>query len=146
MLDVAASPLRVSPLVVVLTLAPEATVLGDLTVVESVAAKFTVSNAEIIEIFDPQSGLNASTIDHDQHEATVQVAAQEWKPTFGVQKWPRVLTVFLRLKAGNSSWLHPLDLNVVPAWQLETVALAAKGLDLFSFLSSNTNSTVNAFI
>ena len=79
-------------------------VQGDLRVIVARKAQFTVRNAAIVAVHDPQKKMLQITSD----ASSVWLAPAE----------PGKFTVFLELKAGNVTWLKPLDLDARPPWRI----------------------------
>ena len=81
-----------------------AVVRGDLRVIVGRTAKFTVSNAAVVAVHDPQA---------KAREVALSPSAVSFVPAA-----PGKFTVFLELKAGDVTWLKPLDLDARPPWRI----------------------------
>ena len=97
-----------------------ATVEGALAIVVGQEARFRARHATVVKIHDPQAKLERMAI----HE----VAGGGSEAAFVTRvagKW----TVFLELEAGQSRWLHPLDLDARERWDIveKNLALHAGG-------------------
>jgi len=79
-------------------------VQGDLRVIVARKAKFTVQHAAIAAVHDPQKKMRKITAG----ASSVCLVPTE----------PGKCTVFLELKAGDVTWLKPLDLDARPPWRI----------------------------
>ena len=125
---------------VALSLGSDAVVSGDLMTVIGQASKFGVAHATVVAIHDPQHVLARSSITSGQVSLTATV--EHWQLDDALTGWPLPATVFLELSAAGQTqeegaqqviWLKPLDLQLVPAWRLQTSAVAAQGHALPGF-------------
>lgn len=92
---------------------PEAVVEGRNVLLLGQEGTFKVTNARIVSIRDPQEKLTGRR----QEGTDLAVLAAGT---------PGKCTVFLELAAGNSTWLHPLDLDVRAAWTLVETLRSSK--------------------
>lgn len=72
-------------------------------------AKFRIRNAELCKVYDPQDKMHKISI--------VQVSPKRFDATM-VPKAASRCTIFLELKSGRATWLHPVDLRVQPPWNV----------------------------
>eukprot|EP01065_Artemidia_motanka_P022175 TRINITY_DN26387_c0_g1_i1.p1 TRINITY_DN26387_c0_g1~~TRINITY_DN26387_c0_g1_i1.p1 ORF type:complete len:715 (+),score=187.00 TRINITY_DN26387_c0_g1_i1:2010-4154(+) len=89
-------------------------VAGALTVVAGRAQAYVVSGAHLVALEDPQRKLMTSSVGGNRASVTANDTAGQ-------------TTVFLKLNASGVVWLHPLDLNVVPQWRIETLSVSIDG-------------------
>ena len=91
----------------------EPAVSGDLLVLLNQQTRFTVSDAEVAQARDPQEKTKDLTIRKDGENRT----SVSFVPTETGK-----FTLFLELRAGETTWLHPLDLEARRPWEIvETV-------------------------
>lgn len=88
-----------------LKVGPDAVVKGREVLLVGQESAFTVKNARIVSVRDPQEKMKVCR--QDGPDKAILAASQAGK-----------CTVFLELAAGQCTWLHPLDLDVRPAWAL----------------------------
>ena len=91
-----------------------ASVEGRRRVVTGQEATFTVTNATILRIHDPQQKTRQATISAHDTQANLLLTRSG------------KFTVFLELQSGSSRWLQPLDLDVRPPWKVMERQIAAR--------------------
>eukprot|EP01052_Picozoa_sp_SAG31_P005035 SAG31_NODE_216_length_20053_cov_9.223815_4_plen_853_part_00 len=132
--------------VFVVELGDDATVSGDLTVVEGKVSEFRLSGAgasstAIIGIRDPQGVLEGPPFLKPSDRVEIKPLKRQHALNDMLMQ-PLFRTVFLELQSNSSTtssanqrlhtsatWLHALDLSVVPIWELETIVAAANSDD-----------------
>ena len=93
-----------------------ASVEGDVMVLIDRKAKFTVRNASVVKVHDPQEKMD---------EVSINRASDNTSEVSIIPGTVGKYTVFLELQAGDARWLHPLDLDVRKSWILNEQFISA---------------------